>query len=334
MITPPSNQLDFNFEDKILQLLSPDEIFENADQALLERLVEDKRIERKPANYAVNLLGDYFSMWANTSPEGGLILVGYKNDNDVIGCLSVGQPRLNDIEKCGHIYCPDARSETRNIPIIKENGEQDIALLIRVRYRPDRVVRTVAQAAFIRRGDSKFLLTNEEIRELEIDKGQVDFEREACNLPYPSEFDMDLVRQYVAKYSRSRGLSEEHTNEDILRLTHLGSFQSNRFIPNNACALLFAKDPRQLFPGCKIRFLRFGGETEGTGTKWNAEKDIWVDSGSLPRQIAAIEQVLLVQLREFSRLGGNFILLPNIRKKRGTKRLLMPASIVPTSNGQ
>lgn len=42
-------QLELRFDAPVPGLLTPDEIYANADQALLERLREDRRIERKPA---------------------------------------------------------------------------------------------------------------------------------------------------------------------------------------------------------------------------------------------------------------------------------------------
>jgi ATP-dependent DNA helicase RecG len=73
----------------------------------------------------------------------------------------------------------------------------------------------------------------------------------------------------------------------------------------------FAKDPRIKFPGCYVRFLRFDGETEGTGEKFNAVKDIDVH-GNLLRLIQGTEKILDEQLRDFSRLGkdGKFFTAP------------------------
>jgi len=47
-------------------LLSVDEIYNNANQSLLQTLKEDRRIERKPAGTHAEVLGVYFTMWANT----------------------------------------------------------------------------------------------------------------------------------------------------------------------------------------------------------------------------------------------------------------------------
>ena len=59
-------------------------------------------------------------------------------------------------------------------------------------------------------------LSEHEIRELEIDKGQIQFELEPCGLAYPEEFDMPLLRQFVERFSSMRNLAL-HTEEEILR---------------------------------------------------------------------------------------------------------------------
>src|SRR6185312_6191693 len=145
-------------------------------------------------------------------------------------------------------------------------GESDFILLIRVHYRPDKVVYDSQGHAFTRIGDQKHQLTKEECRELEIDKGQVDYEQEpVLDMRYPEDFDLDLVSQFARAFRKSRGLSDSKTDEQILALRHLGVMQGSKFIPNVACVLAFATDPCKHFPGCRIRFRRFEGEHEQTG---------------------------------------------------------------------
>ena len=304
------------FPETALPLLTVNEIFEQADQFLLEKLKEDRRLERKPAAYPAKGLGDYFSMFANTKPDGGIIIIGQENGGIFSGCSKVAQSHLNDIERAADNHCPDARFELKRISVILPDGAEDFVLLIRVFYRHDKLVRTNGGDAFVRSGESKKKLTIEEAREIEIDKGQLDLEQEPCGLTFPQAFDMDLVRQFVNSFKSKRGLSEDHSIEKILELNHLGKVDSKGFIPNNACALLFAKDPRERFPGCKIRFLRFDGDIEGTGDKWNAVRDEWIDIGSIPRQIVAIEKVLDAQVRTFNHLGkdGIFYTAPEYPK--------------------
>lgn len=296
-----AKQLELDFEG-VPELLTPGEIYDRASKGLLSQIKEGRYLERKSSRVQGKTLGEYFSMWANTSPEGGLIVVGIEDDGEFVGCSGLDQKSLNKLESAGRIYCPDARYDTKLVPFEEEGGSEDYLLLIRVFYRSDRVVKTVSNSAYIRRGEDKFELSADEIRELEIDKGQIDFELEHSGYSYPDDFDLDLVRLYVKKYRESRGLTNGNSDVEILSMRHLGQIINGTFVPNNACALLFAKDPTRRFPGCKIRFMRFEGEQEGTGHKLNLVKDLFVE-GPIPRQIMEIDQILSSQLRDFSRLG-------------------------------
>lgn len=289
------------------QLMTVGEIYEKADQSLLQELKEDRRLERKPAGVHADALGIYFSMWANTPPEGGLIVVGIENDGSFSGCLKTSVEHMNSLEQAGNIFCPEARYDTKRVPVTLDSGEPDYVLLIRVFYSSKRVIRTVKTEAWTRLGDRKRKLTEEEIRELEIDKGQIEFEQELTDFQYPEDFNTELIQQYANSFRKEREgrLRSNIIDEEILELRHLGKFQGDKFIPNVACVLAFAKDPQRKFPGCKIRFLRFEGEHEGTGERWNPIKDITIDEGSIPLQIAEAERVIDSQLRTFTRLGAD-----------------------------
>jgi ATP-dependent DNA helicase RecG len=294
-------QLAFDFK-RPLALLAVDEIYEHAAQEFLEKLREDRRIERKPSGIQPRALGDYFSMWANTLPDGGILAVGLENDGIASGCSSLSQDKLNSLEQTGMVYCPDARYQSKRIAVIRPDYQKDFILLFRVCYRPDKVVETVASEAFARIGDSKVRLSQDEVRELQIDKRQIDLEREPIDLNYPEDFDIELIQQFSIEARQARGISQDTSNEEILELRRLGKLDHGNFLPNVACALAFAKDPGQRFPGCKIRFLRFDGEVEGSGERFNAVKDISIE-GPVPRQIEHVEQILLSQIRDFTRLG-------------------------------
>ena len=304
------DQLSLSFEIP-LALISPAELYQNAD-AYLEVLKEDRRFERKSARTSTRSLGEYFSMWANTLPEGGLIAVGISDPGVVQGCKSLTQTELNEREQAGKVYCQDARYASKLVPVINEDGESDFILLIRVEYREDRVVYDSQGHAWIRIGDQKHELTKEQCRELEIDKGQVDFEQESVkDHPYPESFDMPRIFQFAESFRRSRNLSFEKSIEQILELRHLGKLVRESFVPNVACLLLFANDPTGKFPGCRIRIRRFEGEREQTGANYNAVKEYWVE-GNLPSIIERTAVILDSQIREFSKLGpdGRFYAAP------------------------
>ena len=76
-------QLSFTFEMPSA-LLTPDEIYQLSDNTdLLRRLKEGRHWERKPAGVHARALGEYFSMWANTAPSGGLIAIGIEDHGEM-----------------------------------------------------------------------------------------------------------------------------------------------------------------------------------------------------------------------------------------------------------
>jgi ATP-dependent DNA helicase RecG len=193
----------------------------------------------------------------------------------------------------------------------RPDGSPDFLLLIRVYYRSDKLVETVRSDAFVRSGKSKRLLSADEKREIQINKGQIEHEKESVALKYPEEFDDLLIRDFCEQYRSRRGLSASHTREHILCLNHLGLMRDGKFVPNLACALLFAVDPRSIIPGARIRFLRFEGTEEKTGQQYNAVKDVFID-GPIPTVIQETENVIAGQMRDFTRLGkgGKFYTRP------------------------
>ena len=103
------------------------------------------------------------------------------------------------------------------------------------------------------------------LESFKITKGQIDFEKEKSSLVYPDDFDMPLIREFTNAYKRMRSLDASHSDEEILEQRKLGRRVTNGFEPNNACTLAFAKDPTREFSGCKIRFLRYDGDSEEVG---------------------------------------------------------------------
>jgi ATP-dependent DNA helicase RecG len=138
-VTPVGLQERFDFEAlsaaRLLELMTPDEIYQQATQELLERLKEDRGIERKLATEHAPVIAEYVSMWANTDPNGGLIAIGMANDGCFEGCKRLTQEGLNHLEKAGRTHCPDANIQTKRVFVINTNGEGDFVLLFRVKYR-------------------------------------------------------------------------------------------------------------------------------------------------------------------------------------------------------
>jgi ATP-dependent DNA helicase RecG len=300
---------------KVIALITPDEIFANANKELLESLSEDRRIERKPAGFHRDQIAEYVNMWANTPPDGGLLVFGMQDNGEWEGCSRLEPAALNRLEDPSDL-CPDAPCQTKRVPITRNDGTPDFAVLVRV-YPPHskRVVKTHRGEVYTRRGDRKRRLTPDEIRNLQIDIGEVDFEQEPCGLEYPKHFDASAIRHFCDSLRATLELSPS-SDEELLRTRHLGQLKDGQFIPNYACALMFAQELDRLLPGCKIRFLRFDGTTEGSGEKFNAVKDIWIEGLPVPKLIHRAEEVIEAQIRTFSTLGkdGRFYTQPEYPK--------------------
>jgi ATP-dependent DNA helicase RecG len=300
-------QTEFNFESHSGPLLTPDEIFEQCNEEMLRKLlnIEDRRFEKKSARIQPRDLSEYFSMWANTQPYGGVIILGISKDKLFEGCSMLSTNQRNELETTADIFCPDAKYTMKHIPIRNDNKQDDFVIVFRVYYHESKVVLTSGGRAFVRSGDSKRELKGEAIKNLMAEKGEIRFELEPCCVDYPQAFDAKQLSEFAEYVRTVKRWEPDHSKEDILELLHLGANENGCFIPNLACLLLFAYDPRAVVPGCRIRFLRFSGETEGTGPTWNAVKDEFID-GNIPTQLQKAEQVLKSQLRTFSRLGkGN-----------------------------
>jgi ATP-dependent DNA helicase RecG len=328
-----AKQLSIEFE-VAPQVLTPEDIYANADVQLLKSLSEDKRFERKRAKYAPQDLGDYFSMWANT-PEGGLIALGVEDDGRWTGCVLLSDKELNARESAGKVYCPEATCRSKRVPFVDDQGKPDFLVLFLVAYHPTRVIKTTEGKAFVRVADTKHKLRTEEERDLAIDKGQIQFEQELCGLSYPQDFDTAAIQRFVASIRKGRKELASKVMEEVLVLRCLGQMVRGGFKPNFACALLFAKQPDRIIPGCRIRFLRFDGKEEGTGVKFNAIRDE-IFEGNIPELLLQAENALDGQLRNFARLNTQqrFSIIPEYPKDAWYEALVNALVHRSYGNGQ
>jgi ATP-dependent DNA helicase RecG len=306
-------QLEFQFHappPQLPQLWTPDDIFRKIDDEIIRLFSEDSRVERKVCGIHARELGDYLCMWANTQPHGGIIFVGVDNKGTISGCRTLSTEQINKIETFRR-YCPDARHEFKRVPLLNADGQEDFVIAIRVYYREDKLVETSDGEAFVRSGNEKRRLTESEKREIRINKGEIEYELESVTLQWPIDFDLSLVDTLVQSYISKRRLLNTFAREDVLVLLNLGKKQGVAFIPNLACALVFAKNIRSIIPGARLRITRYEGTEETFGRKLNQVFDTFID-GPLPTQIAMAEQVLNNQIKNFTRLGtdGRFYTKP------------------------
>lgn len=296
------------------ELWTADDIFLNADAATIATFHEDYRVERKSARKDPKGLASTLSAFANMQPYGGVIFVGVENSGEITGFQGQGKDRPSEFESVGQ-FCPDAKIDTRRIGATNSSGQPDFIIAIRVQFHPSRLVETPSREAFMRRGNTNRRIHEDEKREIRIAKGEIDYEQEPVSINYPEDFDLKLISEFCESFMEARSLGAGHMYEDVLALNHLGRRKGDGFEPNLAGALLFAKDPRKVCPGARVRFQRFEGEQEGTGANYNLIRDVFVD-GPLPVVLRDAEQAISSQMRNFTRLAsdGRFYTRPEYPK--------------------
>src|ERR1700722_16840072 len=283
----------------LLKLWTPADIYERLDAGNIEHFVEDRRVERKGPNVQARTLAEYLSMWANTQPHGGLIIVGIEDDGRLAGCKNAATEHLNTLEHLSQL-CPDARYSSKNVAIKNHRGEDDFVLVFRVEYRPDRVVETSASDAFAREGDKKVKLSDAVKHELRISKGELHYELERVSLKFPVDFDAVEIGKFCTAFHTNRKFPSDKSREELLELAKLGSRSGKEFQPNLACALLFAKDPRDIVPGARIRVIRYDGTYEKFGTEMNSVFSTFID-GNVSKILFEAKPIISSQLRSFQR---------------------------------
>jgi ATP-dependent DNA helicase RecG len=246
--------------------------------------------------------------------NGGVTFLGIDDAGKIVGCAQVAETHLNELRAVRSL-CPDARLEFKRIPVTNYTGAADFIEVMRVNYREDKLVETSSGDAFVREGEQKRRLTEEEKREIRLNKGELDCESERVSLTFPDDFDIQLLSMYRNAYITKRGLTPRYNIQEVLQLSKLGRVGKNGFEPNLGCNLLFAKDPRAITPGAYIRVLRYDGAEEKFGRRLNAVSDRIFD-GPLPFQIKNASDHVESQIRNFTRLGqdGRFATTPEYPK--------------------
>ncbi|USU05307.1 hypothetical protein NF701_00425 [Sphingomonadaceae bacterium OTU29THOMA1] len=303
--------LDLLEKPRLDALFKPDQIFESDDPAFICRLTEDTRFDRKSGRIDANGLAVCLSAFGNgPAVEGGVVAVGIEKDGRVTGCKRLAEHKLQEIESGGRDNCPDGRFETRRVDILNESGEDDFLILIRIYYVESRLVSLTNDQAYIRQADKSRRLTDAEKQEIRISKGERSFELEATTLSYPSDFRLQDMANFVSRIRKSREVSTDVASEQILQSLRLGRYTNGIFVPNNVCALMFATDAQQVFPGAYVHFLRYNGTEAKTGSQYNVIKDRMIE-GTILDVIKETAVALDANLREFTEFrNGKFFSVP------------------------
>lgn len=280
-------QFEFDFDAPFAAsdtpaLWTPREIWVKLTQRNMPFFAEDRRIDYKRGDKVNHTdLATFLSMFSNT-PEGGVIVFGADSKGNAMGCSGLSARQLNDIERCHTTMCPSARPEFKKVPVIV-NGKEDFCLAIFIPYI-GKLSETNTGDAYVRYGDSKHKMSEEEKRDFRSTRQELSFELDDAPMRFPDDFDLRIVQDFCDSF-RHKEERSGWSNQEVLVDRHLGRLESGHFRPNNALVLLAAKDPRKTIPGCRVRIQRFATDAEGVGSEYNPIRDKYVE-GNLVKIIS------------------------------------------------
>lgn len=277
-------------------------LYNNPTVEKLLSTVENQNFERKTAYIQQKDLTAEFSAFANSSVEGGLIALGIEKDKNVIGINIVGQTKINKLVQAQNVFCPLAKVTHKEVEIINNKGLTDRLLLFYVEFSPDRVVKLISCEAYKRIGDQTCKMLPEEIRQMEYDKREAEFEKELIHTLTIAQLNEDLMKSFIKRWIERDGLANEPSVEDLILMKGFGRRKREGIKINYAGVLLFYDRPDEFIPGAKIRFLKYEGIRVETGVRSNIVKDKYFD-GPITQQIVQLAEMVKSQIREFSFLG-------------------------------
>ena len=290
---------------------------ETIDWNYLQKHSEDSSYDRKSAKVDNKLLANTISSFANAN--GGLISVGIEDDGTITGFENVSENKYRQFLKIlSNTYfksIPNCKIET--IYVKNKNNNDDKILLFHIAPSTNKVIRNSKDEVYLRQADSSNKLDSDQIKILEYERNEMDFEDEIVKRATLDDIDEEMVQMY-----RER-LNSTQTTHDLLKARKFIVKENDKEYITSAGVLLFAKDPSLFLPCARVRILKIEGTEMQTGANMNVVKDI---TFSLPlyKVITQAEEFIKTQLRDFNHLGpdGKFVSIPEYPEFAWTEGLV------------
>ncbi len=285
-------------------------LYKKPDLKTFIQKTEDQNFEKKSAKINPKDLAEYFSAFANSSIEGGLIVVGIKNDTKVVGLQSIGTKRKNKLEQAPKDFCPNAQIEYKTFST-KYNNNKYKFLLFYVHFSRNKVIEKTDGTAYKRVGDERIELLSEEKKLMKQDKGESRFEEEPVPNLKLDDLNKEKIKEFIQGWIDRDALNKKPRIKETILHNNFGKKENNKIQINKAGLLLFHDRPDNFIPGAHIRFLRYKGKKVLTGKKSNIIKD-QTFKGSITKQIQDASDMIKNQIKEFSFLqeDGKFTTIP------------------------
>lgn len=267
---------------------------------------EGQTFDRKSAAIKVADLAAPISAFANAN--GGVIAIGVRDDGTIEGVNQLGTEKINNLVNAPNDIChPMPLFKHEFLDVVDSSGEPNRILLLHIEVSPSQLVKTVKDEVYLRIGDRSKLMKGDDLRNLEYAKSDRHFEDE---INFRATLD-DLDEELLSDYKRNIG-AEDLPSGQVLRARGLCINTDEGVRLTNAAVLLFAKNIRQFYPNCRVRFVRYDGSHAQYGTSINITKDVSLDFPLL-KLLSVAKDFIASQLREFTSLNtetGRFEQVP------------------------
>ena len=262
----------------------------------LRTMPENQIFERKSIRIEPKALAIHVVAFANA--DGGTIVVGISDDGQIEG-INGHQQKINELLRVPFDFCsPTTKVDFEYMDLIDKYGNDNRILLLIIQQSTT-VHANQSDEVYYRVGDKSKKLTFDERMQLIYDKGDMLYENIYVKTAGINEIDMELVTQY-AKMMDSSKPSYEFLSESMKLI---GEEEGKRY-PKVAAVLLFGKNPQAYFPCARIRFLKYEGTEEKTGTQMNIIKDVMFE-GSTLQMLQKTLDFVQTQIKEYTKLYGD-----------------------------
>lgn len=256
---------------------------------------ENIYFDRKRAKIALQDLANEIASFANSN--GGLIVLGVKDNGEIEGFNLYGEEKLNECQKAVTNYLkntPKYRMEL--IDIKNEKGEEDNILLFHIEPELNYLIRNNKDEVYCRQGDSSIKLNANQIGSLEYDRKERDFEAELIIESSIEDIDEEIMKIYKSK------IDTDLPDEEVLKARGFLREKNGKYHLTKAGILLFGKNPSIYLPSARVRVLKFEGTEFRVGTEMNIIKDRTFDK-CLYKILEQAREFINSQLREFTHLN-------------------------------
>lgn len=257
----------------------------------MQEITENQTFDRKSIKIEPKTLSDVIVAFANA--DGGLIVIGIDDKTREIEGVNGFEEKLNEFYRVPFDFCkPTVKVDFEKYDCTDKNGNPNKVLILNVE-QSSKVHANQADVVYYRVGDKTKKLSFEERIQLTYDKGDMLFENTPVVEATIDDINMDFVRDYIKLIG--------YTKTPLAFLYEAKPFVQKDKI-STAAILLFGKNPQKFFPRARIRFIKYQGTEEKTGTQMNVIKDV-VFEGTILEMLKKSIEFVGAQIKEFTRLS-------------------------------